>query len=367
MQRFEPVDPKVNFPELERRILEFWREADVFARSIELRKDGPALGLLRRPPDRERQPGIHHVEARVFKDVYPRFKTMTGHFVPRKGGWDCHGLPVELEVEKEIGTTGKRDIEAFGIAEFNQLCRESVGRYVEEFERLTERIGFWIDMSDAYWTMNTEYIESVWWSLKRLHQRGLLVEADKVTAYCPRCGTALSDAEVAMGYQTVEDPSVFVRFPSHESANEALSDPRGLAARVDDDAVDACRRTTGSRLTAAPRTRWSNVDGELLVVGTSLARTCAGRGRRGGRDPSRIRPRRAPLRAAVSQRRGGAHGGRRRVRLDGRRHRDRAHGAGVRAGGPRDRASAGLADLQARGRRRAGSTTRARRSSAGSS
>ena len=184
----------------------------MFARSIELRKDDPLWVFYEGPPTANGTPGIHHVEARVFKDVYPRFKTMTGHLVPRKGGWDCHGLPVELEVEKEIGTTGKRDIEAFGIAEFNRLCRESVTRYVGEFERLTDRIGFWIDMSDAYWTMNTEYIESVWWSLKQLHARGLLVESDKVTAYCPRCGTALSDAEVAMGYQTVEDPSVFVRF-----------------------------------------------------------------------------------------------------------------------------------------------------------
>ncbi len=222
MQRFEPVDPKVNFPELEQRILEFWRETDVFARSIELRKDGPLWVFYEGPPTANGNPGIHHVEARVFKDVYPRFKTMTGHFVPRKGGWDCHGLPVELEVEKQIGTTGKRDIEAFGIAEFNRLCRESVGRNVGEFERLTNRIGFWIDMSDAYWTMNTEYIESVWWSLKRLHQRGLLVESDRVAAYCPRCGTALSDAEVAMGYRAVEDPSVFLRFPVVEAPDASL-------------------------------------------------------------------------------------------------------------------------------------------------
>jgi isoleucyl-tRNA synthetase len=211
-ERFEPVDPKVRFPELERGILDFWRDADVFRKSLELRKDAPLWVFYEGPPTANGKPGIHHVEPRTFKDVYPRFKTMTGHLVPRKGGWDCHGLPVEIEVEKEIGTTGKRDIEAFGIAEFNQLCRESVGRYVGEFERLTERIGFWIDMSDAYWTMHTEYIESVWWSLKQLHGRGLLVEADRITTYCPRCGTALSDAEVAMGYQTVQDPSVFVKF-----------------------------------------------------------------------------------------------------------------------------------------------------------
>jgi isoleucyl-tRNA synthetase len=209
---FRPVDPKVSFPELERGILEFWKQADIFRKSTAAREGAPLWIFYEGPPTANGKPGVHHVEPRTFKDIYPRFKTMTGHFVPRKAGWDCHGLPVELEVEKEIGTTGKRDIEAFGIAEFNQRCRESVTRYVDEFARLTDRIGFWIDMSDAYWTMSTEYIESVWWSLKQLHARGLLVESDKVTAYCPRCGTTLSDAEVAMGYATVEDPSIYVRF-----------------------------------------------------------------------------------------------------------------------------------------------------------
>ncbi len=213
MARFEPVDPKVSFPELERGILEFWKEADVFARSLAQRADAPRWVFYEGPPTANGRPGVHHVEARTFKDIYPRFKTMTGHHVPRKGGWDCHGLPVELEVEKEIGTTGKRDIEAFGVAEFNRRCRESVTRYIDDWAKLSERIGMWIDLDDAYWTMNTAYIESVWWSLKALHGRGLLQESDKVTAYCPRCGTALSDAEVAMGYETVEDPSVFLRLP----------------------------------------------------------------------------------------------------------------------------------------------------------
>jgi isoleucyl-tRNA synthetase len=224
MQRFGLVDPKVSFPELEHRILDFWREREIFRKSLELRQGAPEWVFYEGPPTANGRPGIHHVEPRTFKDLFPRFKTMTGHLVHRKGGWDCHGLPVELEVEKEIGTTGKRDIEAFGIAEFNSLCRESVSRYVDEFQRLTERIGFWIDMSDAYWTMSTEYIESAWWSLKQLHRRGLLFEADKVTAYCPRCGTALSDAEVAMGYADAVDPSVFVRFPITEAPDPSLAD-----------------------------------------------------------------------------------------------------------------------------------------------
>jgi isoleucyl-tRNA synthetase len=219
---FEPVDPKPSFPELERQILAFWREADVFHRQLDLRKDGPLWIFYEGPPTANGQPGIHHTESRTFKDIYPRFRAMTGHFVPRKAGWDCHGLPVEVEVEKEIGTKNKRDIEAFGIAEFNRLCRASVQRYVDEFERQTERLGFWIDTDDAYWTMDTEYIESVWWSLKQLHGRGLLFQADRITTYCPRCGTPLSDAEVATGYTEVEDPSVFILFRVSEPSDPAL-------------------------------------------------------------------------------------------------------------------------------------------------
>jgi isoleucyl-tRNA synthetase len=222
MSGFTPVDPQVSFPELERAILGFWKAEDVFARSLEARADAPLWMFYEGPPTANGKPGVHHVEPRTFKDVYPRFKTMTGYRVPRKGGWDCHGLPVELEVEKEIGTTGKRDIEAYGIAAFNERCRASVKRYVGEFERLTERIGYWVDLREAYWTMDTPYIESVWWSLKSLFERGLLQEDDRVTAYCPRCGTALSDAEVALGYQTVQDPSVFVRFPIVEAPDASL-------------------------------------------------------------------------------------------------------------------------------------------------
>ncbi|MGH2672027.1 MAG: class I tRNA ligase family protein, partial [Actinomycetota bacterium] len=223
MAPFEPVATKVSFPELEQRILEFWREADVFHRQLELRKGGPVWVFYEGPPTANGRPGVHHVEARTFKDVFPRFRAMTGHYVPRKAGWDCHGLPVELEVEKEIGTKSKRDIEAFGVAEFNRRCRESVQRYVGDFERLTERIGFWIDMPDAYWTMNAEYIESVWWSLKQLHERGFLFQDDRIAPYCPRCGTPLSDAEVAMGYAEVEDPSVDVLFRIVQAPDPSLA------------------------------------------------------------------------------------------------------------------------------------------------
>ncbi len=275
MRPLDPVDPKVSFPELERRVLEFWRDAQIFRKSLELRADAPEWVFYEGPPTANGKPGIHHVEARAFKDLYPRFKTMTGYHVPRKAGWDCHGLPVELAVEREIGTTGKRDVETFGIAEFNRLCRESVERYVEDWQRLTERIGFWIDMSDAYRTMSTEYIESVWWSLKRLHRLGLLFEADKVTAYCPRCGTALSDAEVALGYETVEDPGVFLRLPIVEASAPSLV---GASLLVWTTTPWTLPANTG--VAVDPRATYAEVESEdaesgkeRLVLGAALVET----------------------------------------------------------------------------------------------
>ncbi|MGZ5333735.1 MAG: class I tRNA ligase family protein, partial [Solirubrobacterales bacterium] len=166
MTKFRAVDPKQSFPELEERVLERWRERDVFARSLEQREGAPVWSFYEGPPTANGKPGSHHVLSRVFKDIYPRYKTMTGHRVPRKAGWDCHGLPVELEVEKELGITSKEEIEEYGIAEFNQRCRESVFRYVEEWRKLTERIGFWIDLDDPYVTLDNDYIESVWWALR---------------------------------------------------------------------------------------------------------------------------------------------------------------------------------------------------------
>jgi isoleucyl-tRNA synthetase len=210
---FEPVDPKQAFPELEQRLLERWREEKVFERSLAQREGAPVWSFYEGPPTANGRPGSHHVLARVFKDVYPRYKTMCGYRVPRKAGWDCHGLPVELEVEKQLGISSKQEIEEFGIAEFNQRCRESVFEYVEDWNRLTERIGFWIDLDDPYVTLEDDYIESVWWSLKELWDKGRLYEGHKVVPYCPRCGTALSSHEVALGYEDVKDPSIYVRFP----------------------------------------------------------------------------------------------------------------------------------------------------------
>jgi isoleucyl-tRNA synthetase len=210
---FEPVDPKQSFPELEQRVLERWREEGVFERSLDQREGAPVWSFYEGPPTANGRPGSHHVLARVFKDVYPRYKTMCGYRVPRKAGWDCHGLPVELEVEKQLGISSKQEIEEFGIAEFNRRCRESVFEYVEDWNKLTERIGFWIDLDDPYVTLDDDYIESVWWSLKKLWDDDRLYEGHKVVPYCPRCGTALSSHEVAQGYEDVKDPSIYVRFP----------------------------------------------------------------------------------------------------------------------------------------------------------
>jgi isoleucyl-tRNA synthetase len=213
MPGFRPVDPKQSFPELEERVLARWRERDVFARSLANREGAEVWSFFEGPPTANGKPGSHHVLSRVFKDVYPRYRTMRGYRVPRKAGWDCHGLPVELEVEKQLGLSSKQEIEEYGIAEFNARCRESVFEYVEDWNRLTERIGFWIDLDDPYVTLEDDYIESVWWSLRRLWDEERLYEGHKVVPYCPRCGTALSSHEVALGYQDVEDPSIYVRFP----------------------------------------------------------------------------------------------------------------------------------------------------------
>lgn len=203
-----------DLPALEREMLARWQDGKVFERSLERTSTGPLWTFYEGPPTANGMPGVHHIEARVFKDVFPRFKTMQGFHVPRQAGWDCHGLPVEVAVERELGLSGKKDIEAYGVAEFNARCRESVLLHVDAFEELTHRLGYWIDLSRAYRTMDASYVESVWWSLKVIFDNGLLVKDFRISPYCPRCETALSDHEMGQPdvYETVTDPSVTVRF-----------------------------------------------------------------------------------------------------------------------------------------------------------
>ncbi|MBM3939813.1 MAG: isoleucine--tRNA ligase [SAR202 cluster bacterium] len=219
-RRFQAVSSKVTFPEMEERVLRQWREDRTFQRVTEARKNAPLFVFYEGPPTANGSPGIHHVLSRSFKDVMIRYKTMRGYLPLRRGGWDTHGLPVELEVEKELGLSTKRDIEAYGIEEFNRKCRASVFRYVQDWERMTERSGVWLDMQDAYVTYDNSYIEAGWWIFKTLWDKQtakgerFLYEGYKVTPHCPRCVTSLSSHEVALGYKDdTPDPSVYVRFP----------------------------------------------------------------------------------------------------------------------------------------------------------
>ena len=208
------LSAQIDLPAMESQILQFWSKNNIFEKSVTTRDGAPRWSFYEGPPTANGKPGTHHIEARVFKDLFPRFQTMKGKQVIRKAGWDCHGLPVEIAVEKELGFTGKADIEKFGVAAFNDKCRESVQRHVDEFTDMTKRMGFWVDFDEAYWTMSPQYVESVWWSLQQIWNKGLLVQDHRVAPYCPRCGTGLSDHELAQGYETIKDPSVFVRFPA---------------------------------------------------------------------------------------------------------------------------------------------------------
>ena len=211
---FKSLPPQIDLPATEHQILAFWEANEIFSKSVSARDGAPRWTFYEGPPTANGSPGTHHIEARVFKDLFPRYQTMKGKQVIRKAGWDCHGLPVEIAVEKELGFSGKGDIEKYGIAAFNEKCRDSVQRHVDEFTSMTRRMGFWVDFDEAYWTMSPEYVESVCWSLQQIWKKGLLVQDHRVAPYCPRCGTGLSDHELAQGYETVTDPSVYIRFPA---------------------------------------------------------------------------------------------------------------------------------------------------------
>ncbi len=224
---FPDVPSEIDFPKDEQRILSFWQERRIFERTIEAREKSPkgTFVFYEGPPTANGLPHNGHVLTRVMKDIFPRYKTMLGYEVPRKAGWDTHGLPVEVEVEKELRIHGKAAIEAYGIEPFTARCIESVFRYTTEWERLTDRIGFWVDQKDAYVTFHRSYVESVWWALAELWKKGLLYRGHKVVWWWAQGGTALSSGEVGQGYKTVVDPSAYVAFP-------LLDDPEGRSLVV---------------------------------------------------------------------------------------------------------------------------------------
>ena len=213
---FRAVNPKISseaINRLERQQLDYWRFNRIFERSTEGREDAPRYVFYEGPPTANGKPGSHHVLSRAFKDMFPRYKVMQGFYCLRRGGWDTHGLPVEIEVEKELGFASKEQIEEYGVAEFNAKCRANVFQHINEWEKLTERTAFWVDLDDAYVTFSNDYIESVWWILKQFWDKELLYRGYKVVPYSPSSGTPLSSHEVAQGYKTIVDPSIYVRFP----------------------------------------------------------------------------------------------------------------------------------------------------------
>jgi isoleucyl-tRNA synthetase len=224
---FHPVSSKTNFPQLEEKLLGLWRSKNTFKRSVEARRGGSRFVFYEGPPTANGSPGIHHVLARVFKDIIPRYRVMKGYYAPRIAGWDTHGLPIELEVEKALGLTSKKDIEEYGIDKFNARCRESVFGYLKEWEAMTERIAFWVDLENAYVTMKNDYIETCWWAIKGMWDKGLIYQGYRVTPHCPRCGTSLSSHEVALGYQDdTEDPSVYIKFKIVKGLPKGLSEDK---------------------------------------------------------------------------------------------------------------------------------------------
>ena len=296
-KRYKPVPSKASFPDLETAMLERWRNEGLQQEVDRVRASAPLFVFYEGPPTANGSPGIHHVLSRSFKDVILRYKTMRGFRPLRRGGWDTHGLPVELEVEKELGISSKQEIEAFGIEEFNRRCRESVFRYVGDWEAMTERVGVWLDMDDAYVTYDNSYIESAWWVFKRLWEQGLVYEDYKVTPHCPRCVTSLSSHEVALGYQEdTPDPSVYVRFPMSEAQTLRPGADSGALARLGFDGArwTAARpsllawTTTPWTLTAnlalavGPAERYalaeSETTGERVVVASALAERVLGDG-----------------------------------------------------------------------------------------
>jgi isoleucyl-tRNA synthetase len=256
MMTFRPLPADRPADDVERELLARWEEEDLFRQTMALRADAPDFVFFEGPPTANGRPGIHHVFSRTIKDLFCRYRAMKGYRVVRKAGWDTHGLPVEIEVEKQLGISGKQQIEALGVAEFNRLCRESVFKYRADWEKLSARMGYWLDYEHPYVTFSNDYVESVWWALKTLFDRKLLYRGHKILPYCPRCGTALSSHELALGYKDVEDPSVFVALELVEAA--ALGTEGGAPA------------PSGRRILVWTTTPWTLVSNSALAVHPDL-------------------------------------------------------------------------------------------------
>ena len=284
-QLFRPVDPSVSFPELETGILDFWRDHDIFRRSIEERPEDNLFVFYEGPPTANGRPGVHHIMPRVIKDLFARYKTMRGYRVPRKAGWDTHGLPVEIEVEKELGLNSKPEIEAYGIDKFNAKCRESVNRYVGDFEALTERIAFWADMDNPYVTYDNDYIESGWWIFKQLWDHGLVYQDYRSTPHCPRCETSLSDHELSQGYRDdVSDPSVYIKFRLPAESRDRIGLADGPPASIVAWTTTPWTLPGNTALAVKEDAAYGLYEdkGEHLILAEALAESVLGRGARGG-------------------------------------------------------------------------------------
>ena len=268
---FKEVTGRYNGPALEAEVLDFWREKKIFAETLKQSEGRPLFTFNDGPPTANGKPGIHHVLARAFKDAFPRYKTMRGYHVPRKAGWDTHGLPVEHEIEKELGIFDKKEIEEkIGVAEFTRRCRESVMRYIEDWQKMTERMGFWVNMDEAYYTLDNNYIESVWNLLKKIWDKDLIYRGYKVVPYDPRIGATLSSHELALGYRDVEDPSVYVRFRLQGEKNTSFlvwtttpwTLPSNLMLAVNDD-IDYVYVETGDETFIVAEALRESVLGDL--------------------------------------------------------------------------------------------------------
>ena len=256
---------KSNIALREEEILKFWEERQIFEKSLSQTQGKKEFVFYEGPPTANGKPGIHHLVARAFKDAIPRYKTMRGFHVRRKGGWDTHGLPVELQVEKELGLKSKKEIEQFGIGAFNKKCKESVWKYVDEWKRFTKRIGYWIDLEHPYVTYDPKYIESLWAIVKRVHERDLLYKDYKVVPWCPRCGTGLSSHELAQGYQDVKDLSLTVKFKV--KSDDSDRHPRGNGDPVAEKKV---KNEGETYLLAWTTTPWTLPGNAALAVGENV-------------------------------------------------------------------------------------------------